>query len=46
MKNIEQKIRKIAATYAQENFNKSPTAYYSFISGYRQALKDINIIKK
>jgi hypothetical protein len=41
MKITEQQIRDIAANYAQEHFNKSPTAYYAFISGYRKALEDV-----
>jgi hypothetical protein len=38
MKITDEKISKLAGKYAKDNFNNSPTAYYAFKEGMKQAI--------
>ena len=38
MKITDEKISELAEEYAKDNFNNSPTAYYAFKEGMKQAI--------
>ena len=38
MKITDEKISELAEKYAKDNFNNSPTAYYAFKEGMKQAI--------
>ena len=45
MKITNEKISELASEYAKDNFNDSPTAYYSFKEGMKQAINFIHCCK-
>ena len=45
MKITDEKISELAGKYAKDNFNNSPTAYYAFKEGMKQAMNYIPCCK-